>query len=766
MKEKDHTRMTFIIATTLAMIATAIQARQLSFAESVDRLQCNSSAAKGVRMSPMTLVHTMCKEGRNTIYIASKTSGDGILVLSADDCAPVLLGYTDNGTCTSYEELPDAMRWWLSLYSDNIARTMTTGGTIETTAIDHTAIAPMLTTVWAQGSPYNKLCNDVEEGAQTGCVATAMAQIMKFHGYPTKGLLDHSYSYKVSDPTETDRFHTRTITISSDISSHAYEWSSMRDSYGYFGNDENEEDAVALLMRDCGVAVHMKYGAYASAAANAMVPYALSTFFGYDKGMQNVYRDTQTDTEWEQMLINELAAGRPVFYSGTSIKYGGHAFVCDGYDGNGRFHFNWGWNGGCDGYFIVTGANALNAYGNTIDNQAFSKAQMITIGIQPECGGTLPPAIFSMDQGFTIKETNSSTASENINMDTSYPYFYYACSYLVNRSTRPIKATFGFKLKNKRNSFIATPYYSHGYATYSLEDYMMPEGWLNAGSVNVNGTYQVIPVFKDEQDEAAGWQEIQLPADFTPPTITVTGGSEPTSIDYPLQDAVAYEIQEDLFCDHIYYSRYFQSTKFQALYIPFSMEYADWKDHADIYGITRFTGTDGNYSVLLTKLADGDVTEANRPYIIRPKTTGEFYITLTDAMLRPSTDNSLVIECEDYDLIFTGTHAGTTIQADTYFAIGNGELHYTQEPHDLSPGRWFVAIKDKSGKPVTPTSFLSCSKAKSLRFTIDGDSLPTTVSDIRTRHESTGTIHSITGQRLTVPLKGVNVIDGIKAILR
>ncbi len=448
---------------------------------------------KGTRR--LTLKHTETKGDVATVYVVGNESST--YILSADDCAPSVLGWTETSVSDS---MPDAMKWWISQYSEGIAQAVSEGRTINRVSAPQPAIEPLLFTTWRQEAPFNNLCNDVAEGSLTGCVATAMAQIMKHYNYPEHG-------------TGVNTYTSNGVSISSNFSEHAYQWDKMLNSYNYWGNGDEAEAAVALLMRDCGVALEMNYSAQASSAANSMVAYALMTYFGYDKAMENLYRSDFTDDEWEDKIVSELAAGHPVFYSGASSGSGGHAFVCDGYDGNGYFHFNWGWGGGCDGFFLITGAGALNPYRNSLESDCYTIGQMITVGIQPDCGGKKKSGYLEFFEPYKL-------ISNYTTFYRSY-YFQISDSYLINRSMAPMHAVLGVRLECGDEVVDIKGYNAE--ATYNLKSSYMPYYWIYLSEVPRNGVYKVYPIFMDLEEENPKWQLVKYPEGQEVPTIEIVG---------------------------------------------------------------------------------------------------------------------------------------------------------------------------------------------------------------------------------------------------
>jgi len=228
------------------------------------------------------------------------------------------------------------------------------------------AVAPLITTTWSQGTYYNTSCPSDAGGpdghALVGCVATAMGQVMNYWNYPTMGTGSHSY------------VHSTYGTLSANFGATTYGWASMPDP----GGASSYNTALATLLYHCGVSVDMGYGPTGSGASTAQVATSIQTYFGYASSAQYINRSSYTESGWNNILIAELDAGRPMQYRGQGS--GGHSFNCDGYQGTDYFHFNWGWGGYADGYYYLSN---LNPGGST-----FTDGQAAIIGIQP--GSTVP----------------------------------------------------------------------------------------------------------------------------------------------------------------------------------------------------------------------------------------------------------------------------------------------------------------------------------------------------------------------------------------
>lgn len=237
------------------------------------------------------------------------------------------------------------------------------------------SVQPLLKTTWGQSAPYNQYCpmransDGEQENCSVGCVALALGQIMKYHNYPETGKGYKSYQpFGLSD------------SISADFENTQYHWSLMRNSYVRLGSyksyTEEEADAVATLLFHAGVSVGTIYAISGSSAfAYANIPRDMVENFRYaEEGIRYLSRDDYSKEEWMELIFNELSNGRPVFYAGNSPTYGGHAFVLDGYDAEGKVHINWGWRGTDDGYYDIDLLAGENDY---------CEKQSMVIGIMP-----------------------------------------------------------------------------------------------------------------------------------------------------------------------------------------------------------------------------------------------------------------------------------------------------------------------------------------------------------------------------------------------
>lgn len=341
-------------------------------------------ASKGA--GAFRLAETVKASGNAALYLYEKPQG-GYLVLSADDATPLLLGYSEQGVLATPEgEANPEFRYWVETLSRQVAYAVENAGgrgsrhrsISSRVRPQRESIAPLCKTQWSQTAPYNNRC-PMQAGYRTvtGCVATAMAQVMKYHRWPEAGMGDNII-YTTS----------KGLQVSCRISKYTFDWDNMLNTYydGYY--DDTEAGAVAELMFCAGASVQMNYTAQSSGAQSFRICKGLGTNFGYDKGMRCESRDAYYLYDWEDLVYDNLKNVGPLIYDGQSYE-GGHSFVCDGYDKDGYFHFNWGWGGMSDGYFLLDALDPMEqGTGGSLSGTGFNFAQDIIVGIKPDKAGT------------------------------------------------------------------------------------------------------------------------------------------------------------------------------------------------------------------------------------------------------------------------------------------------------------------------------------------------------------------------------------------
>ena len=306
-------------------------------------------------------------------------SPDGFVLTSTRSDQPALLGYSDGCTFEQAMNSP-IFRQMVKRFEqhwNNEMRIFKPTGVKET-------VQPLITDNWNQYAPFNGFCPVVTTGegdaaeektCVTGCVAHAMAQVMNYYNWPLHGTGSHTYLDSLGCKQ----------TLTADFSAHTYDWDNILEDYDGGDYSQQQADAVARLLSDCGIAVNMRYGAEASAARSIYQPLALATYFDYDPGVQLHYRNFYPQAEWDSIMFTELSEGRPLIVSGWSLDLG-HSFVCDGYDANGFFHCNFGNpQGDANGYYYFTWLTPDQPRWHDVDNPetGFNLLQALITGIRP-----------------------------------------------------------------------------------------------------------------------------------------------------------------------------------------------------------------------------------------------------------------------------------------------------------------------------------------------------------------------------------------------
>jgi len=350
----------------------------------------NSNARKMPRKLKRMVSGSMSDENQQ-YYIYNSEDSCGFVIVSADNCATPILGYSTEGYI-DLNDLPIQLKGLLHAYHEEIQYAVDNNlqATDSVKELWNTylnapqkrkataVVSKLISTKWGQSPLYNDKCpvdaslSPLGGHPTTGCVATAMAQIMKYWEHPKRGTGNKSYN--------SDHYGT----LSANFANTEYDWANMPTKLTT-SSSTKQIDAVSTLMYHCGVAVEMNYNDDGNGSSgahtvddlfiSASAEEALKTYFGYASSLEGKKFGLFTSTStWTTMLKNELNNKRPVLYSGSGSQ-SGHAFICDGYDSNNNFHFNWGWGGTADGYFSLT---AL-----TPSSRNYSDSQNAIIGIQP-----------------------------------------------------------------------------------------------------------------------------------------------------------------------------------------------------------------------------------------------------------------------------------------------------------------------------------------------------------------------------------------------
>lgn len=428
-----------ITAILLCLATVELMAQQLTEKESMERaLQYlsdkNISAVSGrsaAQSRNVSRTITSAKLDADNVY-AFNIDGGGFVIASGDSRTLPVLGYSDCGSI-DWDNMPDNMRAWLKGYDEAI---IALGGLTDfedgndligsklQSSTKRIAVEPLVKTHWNQNGPYWDLipaydgANEhwVGQKCYVGCVATTMAQIMNYYKWP----LDSTAEIPAYTINTTYNVARKDWTIDG-LDSVKFDWDNMLDTYIGFdstshqyvpvGTDE-QRLAVATLMRYCAQAVEMDFSPEGSGASSTLISKGLYSYFGYAPSSYLADRLLYSTDDWEDLIYQEVSSGRPVPYSGFSNSGSGHSFICDGYDGNGLFHFNWGWGGSGDGYYSLSVLNpSTRAVG-------YSMRQDAVIGIKTTDDSSEPLPLFRAGLSQSIEIQN----------DGITIYFYYSFS--------------------------------------------------------------------------------------------------------------------------------------------------------------------------------------------------------------------------------------------------------------------------------------------------------------------------------------------------
>lgn len=367
----------------------------------------------------------------DAFYVFNAEGNGGYVIVSGDDRTTEILGYSKTGNL-DMNQLPENLKWWLDGYARQIKALGNSVKPVQKAktrvADSWEAIAPLIKTKWNQHEPFNLMCPDkngkvfgddgfdVNYICVTGCVATAMTQIMYYYNYP-------------QNCPAIDEYTTGKGWKMNALPATTFKWTQMKKTYKGDETDESAE-AVAELFRYCGQAVSMDYGLGGSEAG--VSPYVMAKVFGYSKNAKLLSRSMYSSSDWEDMVYKDLSENRPVLYGGASMS-GGHQFIVDGYDGSGLYHMNWGWGGMSDGYYVLSLANPdeLGAGGGT-SKDGYSMDQHAMFGLKP---GTpeeveIPKFYGKFDGNLAKSEFSRGAASEDFTgvILPGYIFFQYESS--------------------------------------------------------------------------------------------------------------------------------------------------------------------------------------------------------------------------------------------------------------------------------------------------------------------------------------------------
>ena len=440
-------------------------------------------AKRGIR-APMTLQQSVTRAASGTrvqeqkgYYVFNAGAKNGFVIVSGSDRTAPILGYSDSGTFDE-DNLNPNTKAWLSRYADEIKylESHPSPAYITPQAARH-PVLPFIKSHWNQDAPYNLKCPDngvtVGQKSVTGCVATAIAQVMYYYKYPNETATDiPGYGFNQNGTWITLPGYPKGTKIA---------WDDMTDNYGSASTDA-QKNAVADLMLMVGVGVKMDYGPSSGAYLHPDGYTLLKDYMGYDTGVTHGVRSQYSLSDWIQTIYQEMAAARPVVYVGYSSG-GGHAFVIDGYDSDDMFHVNWGWGGASDGYYRLTvlqpGANAGIGASSTSDGYAIDQDVLMSIKV-PDSAPAADTSTPTLSM-YGLKVAGNSISTTYYNYSPMERSFFYGIGIMgFNDVITPLNVT---------QSAVKFTGYLNKTTPFSVDSL-------------ADGTYKIVPICKAVDAEA------------------------------------------------------------------------------------------------------------------------------------------------------------------------------------------------------------------------------------------------------------------------
>ena len=768
-----------LLSVAIALTSAVCHAAPLTPDAALARIRSTRNTQLRLKMATNKprLVHTQTVGGKAALYVFNQTGSDGFVILSADDTAPAVLGFSDSGTIDA-DNMAPAMVEWLKGMSEEISnvatgkrKPRTAAKTPDVFSADWSEVTPILTTEWAQTRPYNEacpwICTDDNEAyepywdnnvyAVTGCVATAMAQVMNYYQWPTQPVGTSYFNSSIDYSTEPE-----------------YKWNLMRDHYyGVYDPEHecmyiNDSDwpspeacaTVAQLMHDIGTAVNMNYGRYGSGAvADYLVDYNIMTNnFSYDKTVKFVHRSNYSNEAWETLIYSELAAGYPLFYNGQDANTNvGHAFVCDGYkkelgtDNKTRnyFHINWGWEGLGNGYFLLTpfyseSSGVLDpetqSTGGVGEN--YASGQGAIVGLRKP--GTTPRLYTASAFQFSASNTASVPVTKWEKSNT-----YYLKGKVVNGCYSSSKTNYHFAVEFKNistgesNTVI---YDADNELSFNEEVIYVP---FQLPATLEDGEYEVI--LKYWTTDKTDLKVVTLPDGAVNPKMK-------TKNIFVLEDGKNYFAPTAQEYDGVTYKREFYKGKWNSWYVPFEISVDELEDNnliaAEVCGFQP--NADGGYNLVIKKVETGKL-DANTAYFVSAgnQYTGSVVID-GECTMQPSynVDRWFTIRgVAEYH--FKGTYSKYTPEDGGYAAYIMTSAGTLKKTGSYVPAiDWYLEIH-----PLT-----SSSAPYNISIKLDDASTGITTADATKKDD--GAAYNLNGQKVGKDYKGIVIRNGKKFMIK
>lgn len=496
------------ILTLLALSAGVLNAenRTLSEAQAIAQQFLSEKTGQPVEISTMrraARIGTRSDAATQPYYAFNDTENDAFVIVSGTTLTRPILAHGEGHIAADVDDadMPEGLRWWLNAISERTEYLEQHPEEAETEAqlsATTETVAPILDGIaWDQDGAYSLMTPSIS-GTQcpVGCVATAMAQIIRYYKAPSQGTGSHSYTWKYTEDGT-----SKSKTLSVDYSAQTYNYLLMP-KYISRTNPANEEqqNEVAKLSYHCGVAVNMSYDPEGSGTSSSYVDRALIKNFGYNSKIAQIMRSGYTYDEWIEIMHNELKEGRPILYSGMSNdEDSGHAFILEGYNEEGLFYINWGWNGSYNAYYDIAVLNPSGTgTGATMMSDGLCESQEAVVNISPTQGaGKYRTTLFGGGNNTFTSSRSSTNLGSSVNITVKSIY---------NHSAIKIAGEYGIAIvqngtviqKTKMSSVSVSAISDTSVSGFNINNsYTIPSNLSN-------GTYQAYVYFKptasDEYD--------------------------------------------------------------------------------------------------------------------------------------------------------------------------------------------------------------------------------------------------------------------------
>ena len=411
------------------------------------------------------------KQGTTPYYIYNDSKGNGFVIVAGNDAMGQVLAYNHEGVIDTTRLNPEVaylLHEYRQVYKElNSNQKLSTAAAVSQSIASKNEVKPLLHSHWSQEEPYNKYT-----GYYTGCVATAVAQVMFYHKWPLVGRGQHTYITRIDQRQR-----------SADFSKSTYQWLNMDNDYRYGQYNETQANAVAHLMSDVGIAVNMQYSPNGSGTQDGNALNALREYFNYDATI--ITKADEGPYHFTEIIKNELRNGFPLYISGSpGGGRSGHAWVADGFDRDDLIHMNFGWGGNADGYYSLKALN-LTTSGKEFSGRALSFGkQLVIILAHPNKEG-----VAKIDYNLREDAPNIAFNSEADmhfvgNEPTALEKCQIAYKNFTNQSTTPFQGDFGIGIYDEKGKSIAVfPSDTHDKGGYTKEYFKANEGKIVSGGL-------------------------------------------------------------------------------------------------------------------------------------------------------------------------------------------------------------------------------------------------------------------------------------------